>query len=57
MSLTGERLMAATRRPIIAGNWKMFKTTGEAEAFTRALAQSVQAHRAADLPEIVLCPP
>lgn len=47
----------ATRRPIIAGNWKMFKTTQEAAAFTEALWQKVQPRVGADLPEIVICPP
>lgn len=45
------------RRPIIAGNWKMFKTTPEASAFTDALAKRVKAHSSASLPEIVICPP
>ena len=45
------------RRPIIAGNWKMFKTTGEATDFVNALWSKVQAHRSKHLPEIVLCPP
>lgn len=49
--------MASTRRPIIAGNWKMFKTTGEAAAFVEALWQTVQPRTNANLPEIVLCPP
>ena len=45
------------RRPIIAGNWKMFKTTPEAAAFTEALQKRVQGQPANCLPEIVLCPP
>lgn len=49
--------MANTRRPIIAGNWKMFKTTEEATSFVDALWQKVQPHASAQLPEIVLCPP
>jgi len=50
--------MASTqRRPIIAGNWKMFKTTPEAAAFTEALQKRVQAQPKDSLPEIVLCPP
>lgn len=48
--------MATTRRPIIAGNWKMFKTTQEATQFVEALWKKVQPHAKADLPEIVLCP-
>jgi triosephosphate isomerase len=53
---TGEATMT-TRRPIIAGNWKMFKTTQEAADFTQALWQKVQPHVGAQLPEIVVCPP
>ena len=49
--------MASTRRPIIAGNWKMFKTTQEATDFVAALWQKVQPHANASLPEIVICPP
>lgn len=49
--------MANTRRPIIAGNWKMFKTTQEAIQFVEALWQQVQPHSNAQLPEIVICPP
>lgn len=45
------------RRPMIAGNWKMYKTITEAVAFTRALHAKVAELPAADLPEIVLCPP
>lgn len=45
------------RQPIMAGNWKMFKTTGEAAAFTETLWQKVQGMNNAALPEIVLCPP
>jgi triosephosphate isomerase len=49
--------MANARRPIIAGNWKMFKTTDEATAFVETLWQKVQPHTSAQLPEIVICPP
>jgi triosephosphate isomerase (TIM) len=49
--------MVSNRRPIIAGNWKMFKTTHEAATFTDALWQKVQPHTSAALPEIVICPP
>ncbi|HLA81416.1 MAG TPA: triose-phosphate isomerase, partial [Thermoleophilia bacterium] len=31
----------ATRRPLIAGNWKMHKTSREGAAFVRALAQEL----------------
>ncbi len=46
-----------TRRPIMAGNWKMHKTTGEAVAFVEALWFALKSHDPAALPEIVLCPP
>lgn len=49
--------MSDRRRPIIAGNWKMFKTTQEAAAFTESLWQKVQGHAADSQPEIVFCPP
>jgi triosephosphate isomerase len=41
------------RKPLIAANWKMFKTPDEAVAFTRAFIPLAAAHRHAD---IVLCP-
>ncbi len=43
-----------TRRPIIAGNWKMFKTVQEAEALTKDLILELP-----DLTnlDVVLCPP
>lgn len=40
--------------PIIAGNWKMYKTTGEARAFVEALIPKVQGVRGV---EVVICPP
>jgi triosephosphate isomerase len=49
--------MASTRRPVIAGNWKMYKTTAEAVAFTEALWNKAQPHTNGALPEIVLCVP
>ena len=44
----------APRRPLLAGNWKMFKTRAEAAAYLEAFLPLV-----ADVPErdIVLCPP
>ena len=41
-----------TRRPIAAGNWKMFKTTAEAASFVEALAQKVKTLKNEALPEI-----
>jgi triosephosphate isomerase (TIM) len=42
------------RTPIIAGNWKMYKTIAEAEAFARELAPRLAPFTAA---ERVVCPP
>ncbi|HUI06341.1 MAG TPA: triose-phosphate isomerase [Verrucomicrobiae bacterium] len=46
--------MNSLRKPIIAGNWKMYKTAAEALALVKALQQEV-----AHVPnvEIVVCPP
>lgn len=41
------------RQPIVAGNWKMYKTATEAEALVRALRPLVASSRA----EVVICPP
>ncbi|MCX7625934.1 MAG: triose-phosphate isomerase [Candidatus Sumerlaeaceae bacterium] len=43
-----------SRKPIIAGNWKMFKTRREAADLANALAASVGTY---DRVEVVLCPP
>jgi triosephosphate isomerase (TIM) len=42
-----------TRTPLIAGNWKMHKTRGEAEEFVRALLPRVSAARA----DVGICAP
>ena len=42
------------RAPVIAGNWKMYKTAGEAAAFVRAFLPLVSGVRGV---EIVLAPP
>jgi triosephosphate isomerase len=42
-----------SRTPLIAGNWKMFKTRGEAEEFVRALLPKVSAARA----DVGICAP
>jgi triosephosphate isomerase len=42
-----------SRTPLIAGNWKMFKTRGEAEGFVRALLPKVSAARA----DVGVCAP
>ena len=43
-----------SRIPIIAGNWKMYKTQGEARQFCRALPAAVKDSRD---PVVVVCPP
>lgn len=42
------------RKPIIAGNWKMYKTMDEAVAFVEALAGKL---KESDKTETVICPP
>ncbi len=42
------------RIPIIAGNWKMYKTPAEAEAFVKELAASLESFTSV---ERVVCPP
>ena len=44
----------STRRPLVAGNWKMHKTGAEAEAFVQALLPLVAA---ADGVDVAVCPP
>lgn len=46
---------AVRRRGIIAGNWKMHKTAGEAAAYVRAFLPAL-AHMP-DVYDVVLCPP
>lgn len=53
----GIEMAGVKNRPLIAGNWKMFKTTGEAVAFTEALNAKVQAIPANARPDVTLCPP
>ena len=48
--------MVSTRRPIMAGNWKMYKTTAEAKDFVTALAGILAGLKTQQLPEVVLCP-
>jgi triosephosphate isomerase len=46
------------RRPVIAGNWKMYKTPSEAAGFLHDLAPLVAASAEREThPEIVVCPP
>lgn len=46
--------MSASRRPLVAGNWKMHKTSGEAREFCTALAALVGPDPAVD---VAVCPP
>jgi triosephosphate isomerase len=45
---------AASRRPLIAGNWKMHKTVGEAEELIAAVLPRVSDAEGVD---VVICPP
>lgn len=46
--------MKHSRVPLVAGNWKMYKTPAEAKQFTRLLREKVQD---LDGVEVVVCPP
>lgn len=46
--------MSTQRRPLVAGNWKMHKTAGEAEEFCTALAALVGPDPVA---QVAVCPP
>jgi len=49
--------MPTPRCPIIAGNWKMYKTTAEAAQFVEELGRLVQSKQHTRAPEVVLCAP
>ncbi|HWD84725.1 MAG TPA: triose-phosphate isomerase [Solirubrobacteraceae bacterium] len=46
--------MSSDRTPLIAGNWKMYKTVAEAERFIQALLPRVST---ADGVDVAICPP
>lgn len=48
--------MNPNRKPIIAGNWKMYKTAAEALALVKALQGELTGVRESDV-EVVVCPP
>lgn len=51
--------MNPNRRPMIAGNWKMYKTLPEAKVFLTALLEqlnSISGEEAAGYPEVMICP-
>ncbi|MDQ2895972.1 MAG: triose-phosphate isomerase [Actinomycetota bacterium] len=54
MSATEEVETRADRIPLIAGNWKMYKTVQEAEDFIQALLPRVSSVQRA---EVAICPP
>jgi triosephosphate isomerase (TIM) len=45
------------RKPLMAGNWKMYKTAQEARTFVEHLGRLLHNQPAKELPDIVLCPP
>ena len=46
------------RKPMIAGNWKMYKTPGEAAVLAQAIDELLKEERGlADRAEAVVCPP
>jgi triosephosphate isomerase len=49
--------MSSLRRPLMAGNWKMYKTVPEALALMDGLAQALPKLNAAEGPQVVVCPP
>jgi triosephosphate isomerase (TIM) len=49
--------MNPNRKPLMAGNWKMYKTAEEAEQFVTALNGLIKNVPTQELPEVVLCPP
>ncbi len=48
--------MNSNRKPIMAGNWKMYKTSSEAVALVEDLKRAVAGLKESDV-EIVVCPP
>ncbi len=48
--------MNSNRKPIIAGNWKMYKTAAEALGLVNALKKELVGVRDTDV-EVVICPP
>ena len=49
--------MRQNRRPLMAGNWKMYKTATEARNFMTALMPRLSTLSLTDGPDIVICPP
>ena len=45
------------RKPIVAGNWKMFKTRAEAEATAREVKSLLAGQPSTSQVEVVICPP
>ena len=53
-TLPGVEALLVSRTPLIAGNWKMHKTVGEAEEFIQALLPRVSS---VDHADVAICPP
>lgn len=53
----GEDEMHPQRKPLMAANWKMYKTAAEAKDYVARLTTLLQGQNPQDLPNIVLCPP
>ena len=49
--------MAYSRKPLMAGNWKMYKTGAEALAYVAELSQKLAGLSTSDLPDVVVCMP
>lgn len=45
-----------TRKPIIAGNWKMHNNTRESVELTKGIIDGIKNHAKSELPEIVIAP-
>lgn len=49
--------MHPQRKPLMAANWKMYKTVAEAKDYVAQLMALLQGKNTKDLPDIILCPP
>ncbi|MDX6447659.1 MAG: triosephosphate isomerase, partial [Gaiellaceae bacterium] len=53
-TLHGPERDSEGRRPLVAGNWKMYKTPSETVAFCSALAERLAGNDGVD---VAVCPP
>src|SRR5215475_4679253 len=56
LALKSEEIMARTRRPLIAGNWKMNGLRTDGLALAKGVADSVKQAKWSDR-EVLICPP